>query len=258
MTRLIVIASGKGGVGKTTLTTNLSAALSDFGEDVIAIDANMTTPNLGLHTGMHLVPNTLHDVLKGNIKLKDSIYPHPYGFKIIPASMSLEALENVDPSKLQEITFSLLGQADYIVMDCAAGLGREALSALSASNEMILVTNPNLPAVTDALKILKLAQDTKLDVLGVIINRVNGNSKELTTEEIQELLNINIIGEIPEDKNLFKALSKKQNIFEHSPYSPAAVEIKRIAANISGRHYEAPKMRTTRNLIQRVAFWMSK
>ena len=89
MTRLILITSGKGGVGKTTLTSNLSAALTDFGEDVIAMDANLTTPNLGLHTGMHLAPNTLHDVLKGKKELKKAIYPHPYGYKIIPASMSL-------------------------------------------------------------------------------------------------------------------------------------------------------------------------
>ena len=158
MTRLIILTSGKGGVGKTTLTSNLAAALAGFGEDVIAMDANLTTPNLGLQLGMHLAPNTLHDVLKGNSSLKDAIYPHPYGFKVIPASLGLNDLKGVDVGRLPEISLNLLGKADYIIMDSAAGLGREAISALSASDEVIIVTNPNISAVTDALKMLKVAQ----------------------------------------------------------------------------------------------------
>lgn len=257
MTRLILITSGKGGVGKTTLTSNLAAALTDFGENVIAMDANLTTPNLGLHTGMHLAPNTLHDVLKKKKKLRDAIYPHPYGFRIIPASMSLDNLKNVDVGRLPEITFSLLGKADYIIMDCAAGLGREAISALSASDEIILITNPNLPAVTDALKILKLAQESELDVVGVVINRIRGSRNELSSEEIENLLGVPIIAEIPEDRNIFKSIAKKQNIFEYAPYSPAAIEIKRLAAKLTGKTYNPPKLRKTRNLVQRMAYWLT-
>ena len=156
MTRLIVITSGKGGVGKTTLTSNLAAALTYFGQNVIALDGNLTTPNLGLHTGMYLTPHSLHDVLKGETRLKDVIYPHAYGFKVIPSSIGLNDLRGVDVTRLPEVTFSLLGKADYVIMDCAAGLGREALSALSASNETIIVTNPDVPSVTDALKIIKI------------------------------------------------------------------------------------------------------
>jgi len=258
MTRLILITSGKGGVGKTTLTSNLSAALTDFGENVIAMDANLTTPNLGLHTGMHLAPNTLHDVLKRKKKLKDAIYPHPYGFKIIPASMSLDDLRDVDVGRLPEITFSLLGKADYIIMDCAAGLGREAISALSASDEIIIITNPNLPAVTDALKILKLAQQSELDIVGVVVNRVRGNKNELSSEEIEELLGVPVIAEIPEDKNIFKSIAKKQNIFEYAPYSPAAIEIKKLASKLTGKPYNPPKLRKPRNLIQRMAYWLTR
>lgn len=241
MTRMIVITSGKGGVGKTTLTSNLAAALADFGESVIALDANLTTPNLALHSGMHLAPVTIHDVLKGNNKLKDAIYPHPYGYKVIPASLGIEDLKGVDITHLPEISFSLLGQADYIIMDCAAGLGREAMSALSASDEMILITNPNLPAVTDALKILEVAKEQNIKPIGVVVNRVTGKSHELTSKKIYDILNIPIIAEIPEDDKVPESIDRKRSVIEYSPNSPAAVEIKKLAAFITGRKIEEPE-----------------
>src|SRR4030042_6303031 len=127
MTRLIVITSGKGGVGKTTLTSNLAAALTDFGQKVTVIDGNLTTPNLGLHLGLHLPKKTLHDVLRGDTRLKDAIYPHTYGFDVIPASLGINDLKGVDVTRLPEVTFSLLGRSDYVIIDSAAGLGKEAL-----------------------------------------------------------------------------------------------------------------------------------
>jgi len=256
MTRLIVLTSGKGGVGKTTLTSNLAAALSDFGESVIAMDANLTTPNLALQLGMHLVPRTLHDVLKGETRLRDTIYPHPYGFKIIPASLGLDDLKGVDVGRLPEVSFALLGRADYIIMDCAAGLGREAISALSASDEVIIVTNPELPAVTDALKILKVAQESNIKVLGAVVNRITGNEHELSIEEIKGLLGIPIIAEIPEDPNVAKSIAAKKPLIQYSPKSPAAVEIKKLAAQLTGRKYKQSKL--SKSLIQRFVDWLMR
>jgi septum site-determining protein MinD len=256
MTRLIVVTSGKGGVGKTTLTSNLAAALSDLGENVIAMDANLTTPNLGLQLGMHLVPRTLHDVLKGETRLTDAIYPHPYGFKIIPASLGLNDLKDVDAGRLPEVSFRLLGKADYVIMDCAAGLGREAISALSASDEAILVTNPDLPSVTDALKILKLAQESNINVLGAVVNRITGNEHELSLKEINGLLGVPIIAEIPEDENVANSIAEKKPLIEYSPNSPAAVEIKKLAAKLSGKEYKERIL--SRSLIQRFVSWLLK
>ena len=241
MTRLICCASAKGGVGKTTIVSNLAAALTDFGENTIAIDANLTTPNLGLHTGMHLVPRTLHDVLRGYYPVRYAIYSHPYGFKIIPASLKLSDIANVDPTRLPEITFSLLGQANYILLDSAAGLGREALSALSSVDEVLVVTNPNLPAVADALKLVKIAQNTHIKTIGVVVNRVKGNEYELSKEEIEEMLNVPVIAQIPEDPNVERCIQQKKLLFELYPNSPAAIEIKKLAAYLTRRKYEPPQ-----------------
>lgn len=241
MTRLIVITSGKGGVGKTTLTSNLAAALTDYGQKVIAIDGNLTTPNLGIHLGMHLPKTTLHDVLRGTSRLKDAIYPHAYGFQVIPASLGLNDLRGVDVSRLPEITFSLLGQADYVIIDSAAGLGREALSSLSASDETIIITNPDLPSVTDALKVVKLAQDSKIKILGVVVNKVKREEYEMTKEQIEDLLGVPVVAEIPEDRNVPESICLKQPLVGHKPESPAAIEIKKLAAALAGREYTPPK-----------------
>ena len=237
MTRLIVLISGKGGVGKTTLSSNLAAALTDFGENVIAMDANLTTPNLGLHLGMHLTPNTLHSVLKGESRLKDAIYPHPYGFRVIPSSLGLNDLKGVDVGRLSEISLNLIGKADYVIMDSAAGLGREAISALTASDEAIIVTNPDLPSVTDALKTLNIAKEANVKIIGVVVNRIKRNSFELTKNEIKNLLRVPVIAEIPEDQNVALSIAAKKPLIEFSPHSPAAVEIKKLAARLSGRKY---------------------
>ena len=258
MTRLILLTSGKGGVGKTTLTSNLATALAEYGENVIAMDTNLTTPNLGLHLGLHLAPHTLHDVLKGESRLQDAIYPHPLGFKVIPAGLGLDDLKGVDVGRLPEISFSLLGKADYVIMDGAPSLGREAMSALSASDEIIVITNPNLPAVTDALKILKVAQESNIRVIGTVVNRIKRNKYELTAEQIREMLGVPVIAEIPEDDNVGLSIAVKKPLVEFMPNSPASLEIRKLAAWLSGRKYEKPKLNKTRNLVQRFVIWLRR
>lgn len=255
MTRLISCISAKGGVGKTTLVANLAAALADFGENTIAMDANLTTPNLGLHTGMHLVPNTLHHVLKGQADLKDSIYPHSYGFKIIPASLSLNDLRDVDPTQLPQVSFSLLGQADYILLDCAAGIGKEALSGLAASDEVLIITNPTIPAVTDALKVLRIAQNSNMKVLGTVVNRVVGDEHEMAPRQVAEVLGVPVVAIIPEDSNIAKSSHQKKLIYEYAPNSAAAVEIRKLAAWMSGREFVP--MQKESSFLERFVNWLT-
>jgi septum site-determining protein MinD len=87
MSRLIAVISGKGGVGKTTTAINLGTALNKFGKDVIIVDANLTTPNVGLHLGAPIVPVNLNHVLLGKAKVADAVYEHESGTKIVPSSL---------------------------------------------------------------------------------------------------------------------------------------------------------------------------
>ncbi len=248
MTRLITVVSGKGGVGKTTLVSNLSSALVELGQDVIAVDANMTTPNLGLHLGLHLAPNTLHDVMKGETRLRDAIYPHPMGFKVLPASMNVHDLGGVDVGKLPEVALNLIGKSDFVIMDCAAGLGREAVSAMSAADEILILTNPDLPSITDALKTIKIAEAMKKKIIGVVVNKVKKRWHEVTKSKIQNILGYPVISEIPEDKNVATSIAFKLPVVDYEPESPASQEIKRLAHNLCNVPFEAKKRRTFRAL----------
>jgi len=256
MTRVITIISGKGGVGKTALTSNLSAALNELGHDVVAVDANLTTPNLGLHLGMHLAPKTLHDVLKGKSRLKDAIYPHASGFKVVPASMSIEDLKGVDPGKLPEVALNLIGNTDFVIFDSAAGLGREAVSAIQAVDEILIITNPDLPSVTDALKTVKIAEELNKKIIGVAVNRKKGKWHELTKDEIEEMCGYPVIAEIPEDKSIEKAIAAKHPAVYLYPNSPASREIRRLAHTLTATPY-SEKRQLRFGFLERLVGWMT-
>ena len=243
MTRIIGVIGGKGGVGKTTLVSNLSCALAALGQNVVAVDANMTTPNLGLHLGLHLSPKTLHDVLKGKVKMHHATYPHPAGFKVVPGNMSTSELEGVDIGKLSSSVLSFYGETDFVILDSAAGLGREAISSMQAAEEILLITNPDLPSVADALKTANLAEEERKKVLGIIINKSSKRSHELTKHQIEKLLNHRVIAEIPEDKKIPKSIAMKIPLHTYSPHSPASVEFNRLAHHIVGREFHGKKKR---------------
>ena len=241
MARVIAISSGKGGVGKTTVVSNLATSLAKMGHSVVAIDSNLTTSNLGLHLGIHLYPTTLHDVLEGKADLRDAIYLHNSGFKIIPADISLRKMKDVKSLEYMEIFDKLMKDSDFILVDCAAGLGKEAVTAIRAADEMIIVTNPELPAVTEALKLSFVANKNETRNLGIVINRVKNESHELPARYIEDMLNVPVLGKIPEDKEVRKSIAMKQPIVTYSPKSPAAQHLKSIAAALTGEKYE-PKI----------------
>ncbi|RLJ02609.1 MAG: septum site-determining protein MinD [Candidatus Aenigmatarchaeota archaeon] len=239
MTRVIAVASGKGGVGKTTTVSNLGSLLTKAGKNVTIVDGNLTTPNLSLHLGIPLYPTTLHDVLRGEAYITEALYIHPSGVRIVPAGLSLEDIHNTDSSYLGQALLDLLGNTDIILMDTSAGLGRETLAALRASDEMILVTNPDLPSVTDALKAKKLAEEMGLNVLGVVINRVKKSKNQLTEDEIREMLDgLPVLAKIPEDESIPESINMKTPVVNHKPNSPASRAFHELARKIIEEEFE--------------------
>jgi septum site-determining protein MinD len=238
--KLITITSGKGGVGKTTTAINLGAALNYFGKEVIILDANLTTPNVGLHFGAPIVPVNLNHVLLGKANVSDSIYEHESGTKIIPSSLSVKELRRLNHGKLKEVGKKLRKLADYVIYDSAAGLGDEAIGSMEAADELIIVTNPEIPAVTDALKTIKLAESLGKDVKGIILNRVRGTRDEMSISNVRDMLDLPILGVVPEDRNVQSALRNKDALVHVFPYSGASKAYKRIAALIADIDYEEP------------------
>ena len=188
MGKLIVISSGKGGVGKTTTSVNLAAALAKQGKNVILVDGNLTTPNIGLHLGLTKFHATLNDVLKGDVSLNDAVYIHPLGFKLVPGSLSIRSFSEINSRKLKKLFVDLREMCDFVIVDSAAGLGNESISILKNADEIILVTNPELPAVTDAFKIVTLAKEIGIPVKGVVLNKFRRDNFDLGFRAIESIL----------------------------------------------------------------------
>jgi septum site-determining protein MinD len=238
MTRLITITSAKGGVGKTTSAVNIGAALNSFGKDVIIVDANLTTPNIGLHLGAPIVPISLNHVLLGNAKLSEAIYEHESGTKVVPSSLSVKELKrlNSNTKKLKDVGKRLRKMADYVILDSAAGLGDEAISAMQTADEIVIVTNPEIPAVTDALKAVKVLEDMGKDIIGVLVTRVKGRKSEMPISNIRDMLELPILGVIPEDKRMQEALVRKDAIVHTHPKCKASRAYKKVAAKMDGNN----------------------
>ncbi|QKQ98663.1 P-loop NTPase [Candidatus Nanohaloarchaea archaeon] len=239
MTRLICVTSGKGGVGKTTVTSNLGAALTNFGADTVVLDANLTNPNLGFHIGIPLYPKTLHDVLKGDAHITEAMYIHDSGLRVVPAGLSVEDLEDTDPANLSDVLLDAVGEPDFVLVDSAAGLGNESINAIEASDEVLVVTNPNLPAVTDALKTVNIAEEAGTDVRGVILNMVKGHDSELDTEEVESMIGHPVMMEIPHHEKVEEALSMKKPVVHHEPDHHVSERFKAVAGDLAGVEYEA-------------------
>ncbi|MEM5831810.1 MAG: cell division ATPase MinD [Candidatus Aenigmatarchaeota archaeon] len=251
--RVITIASGKGGVGKTTVTSNLGLALTKLGKSVTIIDANITTPHLAMNFGMFYNPTTLNHVLREESKsIIDAIYFHDSGLKIIPSSLDVNELQNVDIMKLEK-TIKEIPYSDFVLIDSAPGIGREAVSAMKASKEILYVTNPNIAAVTDVIKINDVAEKMGLKPLGVVVNKVSGKPYELTIGEIEDLVNLPVIAAIPFDRDFERALALGKTYLEINDYSRAAIEFMKLASNIAGEEYKVP----ISTYLKRVRSWFS-
>ena len=235
MTKFIGIASGKGGVGKTTVAINTSLAINNFNIDTTLLDANLSTPHVSIHLGAPLSPITIHDVLKGKRNLTEATYVHPSGLKIIPASISLDEVDDLNHRKLSNFLFKQ-DIGELVIIDMPAGLSDNVISLFSVLDELLVVTNSDMPSITDALKTIRLSEKNNLFVKGVILNK-SSPSNIVSNKNIETILGKKIIAEIPHDKNIYSALKSNQPLVYSFPDSSASIEFKKLAAMLIGENY---------------------
>ena len=125
------------------------------------------------------------DKLSKKADIPEAIYEHESGIKILPSSLSIKDLPKMPIDNLKSLKKDLAKTSDFVIVDCAAGLGSEALSAIELADNIIIVTNPEMPAITDALKTIKIAEKLKKPIMGIIITRVQKNNIELQPETVK-------------------------------------------------------------------------
>lgn len=236
MTKFIAIASGKGGVGKTTTAINLACALSGFGKDSLVVDSNVGSAHVALYLGSPLLKPTLNDALRGTEDIKEVAFLHPSGIKIIPADTSLHASENTPLHNLKDTLTGLIGTTEVVLVDVGSGFRNDVLHTIKAVDEMIVVATPDIGAVSDCIKIINVAEEHGIEVLGVVINKATG-SHELTDKNISSLLEKPILGVVPEDASAKKALIAKHPVVYAYPQSSSSIAFKQLAATLLGQKY---------------------
>ena len=230
MGRIIAVASGKGGTGKTTLVCNLSIALGLLGKKVCAVDADLTMANLTLYFRVEDTSKTLHDALMGEIKIKEAIHATRYEFVyLIPGALDWEHVAKADPRNFPEIIPKIKEDFDYVIIDCPAGLQMDALSVMFGGEEIVLVTNPDIASISDTMKVGAILKKAGKKVLGFILNRYESQKNGISPDIAEDLMEFPLLGVVPEDSTVREATLEGVPVVIYNPKTKASQAIIELA-----------------------------
>ncbi|MFH1750658.1 MAG: cell division ATPase MinD [Candidatus Micrarchaeota archaeon] len=232
--RTIVITSGKGGVGKTSIAVNLGIALVQLGRRVVVVDTDISMANVGIMLGIDRAPISLHNVLLGETNIRDAVYEGPGKIKYVPSSLSLDRVKRLVLDKLPDAIKDLEPIADIVLIDSPPGLDKVVETSISSATEMIIVVTPNPASLADALKVINYGSKKGITVTGIIENMVLNDKTEVRKEEIETLLSSKMLHQIPEDIEVRRATSLQVPFVIRNPQSPAAREIRVLAGKLVG------------------------
>ncbi len=206
--KVVTITSGKGGVGKTTITANLGAALAVQGQRVVCIDADIGLRNLDVVLGLeNRIVYDLVDIVEGRCRLRQALIRDKRSERLflIPAAQTRDKTA-VSPSDMVRLCDELRLDHDWIIIDSPAGIERGFRNAIAAADRVFVVTNPEVSAVRDADRIIGLIEAEGKGPAHLIINRINVDMVRkgdmISTQDIVDLLAIDLIGIIPEDNQV--------------------------------------------------------
>lgn len=238
--KVVTITSGKGGVGKTTATANLAAALALGGQKVVCVDADIGLRNLDLILGLeNRIVYDLVDVVEGRCRLKQAMIRHKQlpNLFLIPAAQTRDK-NAVSPSDMMRLGDDLRAEYDWILIDSPAGIERGFRNAIAPADIVIVITNPEVSAVRDADRIIGLIEAEEKGPARLVINRLNPEmvkrGEMLTPEDVIELLAITLIGVIPEDESVVIASNRGTPIaLDEKNYAGQA--FRNIAQRLTGQ-----------------------
>lgn len=236
MTKFVAVVSGKGGVGKTTCTLNVGHALTSLGRETLLVDANIGTPNLAFQLGLLNPKGTLNKFLRKEKSLKEIIYLHESGISLIPSSPSYEEFQKTSLQKLSKIFEHLDNTAEFVLVDSPSGLGYDLQQILKNTDEALIVVNPTLSSVADALKTIQLAKANQNTIVGIILNMSNWGKNELTPADVEKILEYPILANIKNCRKVRKAAYQHMPLNYIYPRSTPAKEFNKVAKHLALEH----------------------
>lgn len=240
--KTIAVASGKGGVGKTSFVANLAIALAQANKKVIILDADLGLANIDVVFGVRPKRNLL-DVIKGGYKLEEILVNGPCGVQIIAGGSGISELAYLSEDHAKRL-FSemryLEDKTDYLIIDTGAGIGENVIRFCISSDEIVIITTPEPTALADAYGIIKILSMTKPESkVNVLVNRVSKDSEgEFVFQRLSSVTNnflgfkIFNLGYVPDDLNVSLSIRQQTPLLLFSPMSPAAKKIREIAKSI--------------------------
>lgn len=235
MSEVIVITSGKGGVGKTTTTANVGTGLASLGKSVVLIDTDIGLRNLDVVMGLeNRIVYNLVDVIEGNCRIKQALikdkrYPSLY---LLPSAQTKDK-SAVSPEQMKKLIHELKEQFDYILLDCPAGIEQGFKNAIAGADRALVVTTPEVSAIRDADRIIGLLEANEFEKIELVINRLRHDmirrGEMMTIDDVIDILAIPLIGAVPDDENV--VISTNQG----EPLVGSATQAGKAYLNISKR-----------------------
>ncbi|MBI3160655.1 MAG: septum site-determining protein MinD [Chloroflexi bacterium] len=261
--KVITITSGKGGVGKTTATANIGAALAAEGYKVCCIDGDIGLRNLDVVMGLeNRIVYDLVDVIEGRCKLRqamirDKRLPELY---LIPAAQTRDK-SAISPSDMVRLCDELRAEVDYIIVDSPAGIERGFRNAIAPADEVVIITNPEVSAVRDADRIIGLVEAEQKGPAKLVLNRLNASMVKrgdmLAPEDVLELLAIQLIGLVPEDENVIVSSNSGSPIVLDEK-SRAGQAFRNVAKRLTGQEVPFISMDADDGFLSRLGKMMGR
>lgn len=241
LVKIYAVVSGKGGVGKTNVSVNLSIAMAKLGKKVLLMDADIGMTNADIIMGIHY-ENDLFDYLEGRVDIEEIIYEGPMGIKVVSGGAGLLEMNVLDKDAQERLIRELivLGGFDVMVIDNGAGITKETLSFITFAHEVILVTTPEPTAITDAYRVLKTISYYELkSSVKLIVNKVASTDAGKETFEkldttCKAFLDVSLenCGYIFDDSRVEKAIMKQEPVILSYPNALSSGNIHTIAGII--------------------------
>ena len=255
--KVITVTSGKGGVGKTTTTANIGAALALRGKQVVCLDADIGLRNLDVVMGLeNRIVYDLVDIVEGRCKLnqamiKDKRIP---GLFLIPAAQTRDK-NAVSPNDMIKICAELREMVDFVIIDSPAGIERGFRNSIAPADEILIVTNPEVSAVRDADRIIGIIEAEEKGPAYLIINRVNikmiRQGEMLESEDILDLLGISLIGVVPDDEQVIVSTNRGLPIVTEDK-NIAGKAFRNIAGRLDGEEIPLMELGSESNIFKRL------